>query len=391
MVNVQTKVAKPPLFYGIIVFVFKESMSCLWRTIMYDIAIVGGGPAGSTLARFLGRKYRILLLERRTFREPIYSASQKCCGGLIAPDAQKMLASFGLGIPKSVILSPQLFAVRTIDLNNALERYYQRYYINIDREEFDKWLESIIPSEVNVINGCVYKSHQEREDHVLLKYAVDGKEYEEKAGILVGADGAFSKVRRSSFSGQPCPKQYISIQEWFETGDNLNYYGAIFDDEITDFYSWTIPKEDYLILGTALTPDHNAYGKFELLKTKLKKYGYDFSRSVRKNGAFLLRPERKSQICTGRGRIALVGEAAGFISPSSAEGLSYAFKSSLALARAIKDGFEHWYELYNKNTVSLKRNITLKNLKSPVMYNGFLRNIAMRSGLMSISLESVEY
>ena len=60
---------------------------------MYDIAIVGGGPAGATLARLTGNQYRVLLLEKRTFQEPLYGGLQKCCGGLIAPDAQKMLAS----------------------------------------------------------------------------------------------------------------------------------------------------------------------------------------------------------------------------------------------------------------------------------------------------------
>lgn len=113
---------------------------------MYDIVIVGGGPAGSTLARLIGNQYRVLLLEKRTFQEPLYKGLQKCCGGLLDPDAQKMLASFGLGLPKSVIVSPQMFAVRTIDNDNSIERYYQRHYINVDREAFDKWLISLIPS-----------------------------------------------------------------------------------------------------------------------------------------------------------------------------------------------------------------------------------------------------
>lgn len=356
---------------------------------MYDIAIVGGGPAGATLARMLGNKYKILLLEKRTFKEPLYNASQKCCGGLIAPDAQKMLAIFELGIPKSVILSPQLFAVRTIDVKNSLERYYQRHYINIDREEFDKWLNSIVPSAVNMVNGCVYKCHEVRDNIVYLKYSIGGKEYVEKAKLLIGADGAFSRVRRFSFPDYPLPKLYISVQEWFKTTENLNYYGAIFDDEITDFYSWTIPKENYLILGTALKPNNNTHKKFQQLKEKLKRYGYNFNTSVMKNGAYLLRPERTSQICVGKGKIALVGEAAGFISPSSAEGLSYAFRSSLALAKALNNDIGDWHSLYRKNLALLMRNITFKNLKSPVMYNNFLRKIVMKSGIMSIYLENI--
>ncbi len=353
---------------------------------MYDIAIIGGGPAGATLARLIGRKYKVLLLERRTFQGPLYAGVQKCCGGLIAPDAQKMLAVFGLGIPKSVILSPQMFSVRTIDIDNALERYYQRHYINIDREEFDKWLHSLIPSQVEIVPGSIYRGHEERTDCVKIKYSRDGKNLEAQAKILVGADGAFSRVRRSSFPQPVFPKRYLAIQEWFKTTTNVNYYGAIFDSEITDFYSWTIPKENCLILGSALAPDSDAHRKFALLKKKLESYGFEFNQSIRKNGTYLLRPSKAGQICIGQDRVGLIGEAAGFISPSSAEGLSYAFRSALALGEALSHGIESWHGLYKKNAGPLFENIILKNLKSPFMYNRILRACVMKTGFASIDL-----
>jgi hypothetical protein len=57
-----------------------------------------------------------------------------------------MIAKLGLGIPKDVLVDPQLFAVRAIDLTNHLERLYQRFYFNMDREKFDRWLVSLLPS-----------------------------------------------------------------------------------------------------------------------------------------------------------------------------------------------------------------------------------------------------
>ena len=99
-------------------------------------------------------------------------------------------------------------------------------------------------------------------------------------------------------------------------------------------------------------------------------------------------PQNRNQICIGKNRIALVGEAAGFISPSSAEGMSYAFKSSLALARAFDSGLEGYREAYGRNLDSLMMNITLKNLKSPAMYNNHLRKFIMKSGLLSIEVET---
>ncbi len=355
---------------------------------MFDIIIVGGGPAGSTLARLLGKKYKVLLLEKRSFNEK-KTGPVKCCGGLIAPDAQLMLAKFGLGIPKSVLLSPQLFAVRTIDLDNYLERYYQRHYINVDREKFDEWLEEIIPPEVKMINNCIYKSFGIKDDRVVVKYSYKSREYEAEAKLLVGADGAFSKVRRQAFNLFPSPKLYISIQEWFKTNSNSDYYGAIFDSEITDFYSWTIPKEDYLILGSALKPNDKAKQKFELLKHKLQKYGFRFDKSIKVNGAYIYRPLNNKQICIGNKRIALVGEAAGFISPSSAEGFSYAFKSSLALVKALNNGINEYHKQYYKNLKPLMSNILLKNIKSPAMYNNFLRKLIMKTNILSLEPEKV--
>jgi geranylgeranyl diphosphate/geranylgeranyl-bacteriochlorophyllide a reductase len=353
---------------------------------MYDLAIIGGGPAGATLARLVGNNFKVLLLERRTFQEPLYQVPQKCCGGLIDPDAQKMLASFKLGLPKSVILSPQMFAVRTIDIDNSTERYYQRHYINTDREAFDKWLLSLVPPTVEVVKGGLYRSHEVLKDSVIIRFSKEGKNFELKAKYLIGADGAFSRVRRNSFPDHSFPRKYVAIQEWFKTRQNVNYYSAIFDSEITDFYSWIIPKENFLIVGSALLPDGNAHKRFNLLKLKIKDHGFELNHSIRKNGAYLLRPLESKQICTGRGRVGLIGEAAGFISPSSAEGISYAFKSALTLSKAIFQDIERSLELYDSNTGSLRRNVLLKTLKLPFMYNKNIRRLIIKSGVKSIDV-----
>lgn len=99
---------------------------------MYDIAIVGAGPAGSMLARLIGQRHRVLLVEKRPLDGPQKPSLGKCCGGLLAPDAQRVLSRLGLGLPKSVLQDPQLFVVRAIDVPHGLERYYQRHYINMD-------------------------------------------------------------------------------------------------------------------------------------------------------------------------------------------------------------------------------------------------------------------
>ena len=127
---------------------------------MYDIAIIGAGPAGATLARLLPANYKVLLIDKRQITNPSGNTSIKCCGGLLAPDAQAMLSRMGLGLPKSVLVGPQIFVVRVIDIQRKLERYYQRYYINMDRGKFDQWLLSMIAANVELRLGWRLKSYR---------------------------------------------------------------------------------------------------------------------------------------------------------------------------------------------------------------------------------------
>lgn len=355
------------------------------RGIMYDIIIIGAGPAGANLARLIADKYKVLIIDKRDLNNTNpENHLNKCCGGLLAPDAQKMLAKLGLGIPKSILVDPQLFAVRTIDLTNKLERLYQRFYFNLDREKFDRWLVSLIPSSVEKSFNSVFKSFTQVSDGYEVSYINNGKLITVSTKAIIGADGALSRIRPSICNNINTPTQYISIQEWFEYSSPMPYFTAIFDEEISDFYSWIIPKENCLLLGTALTPKDQPWEKYYKLKDKLKDYGFSFDNKIKTEGAFIFRPQKTSQLFFGKDNIALVGEAAGAISPSSAEGISYALKSSLYLAQSLENGIDGFINRYKTNAKDIKLNILMKNLKSPAMYNSGLRKVAMKTGLLSI-------
>ena len=80
---------------------------------MFDVAIAGAGPAGATLARLIGKSYRVLLIDKRHFQEPSEGfACEKCCGGLLAPDAQRMLSKLALrrAIMQSGLQSVTMYA-----------------------------------------------------------------------------------------------------------------------------------------------------------------------------------------------------------------------------------------------------------------------------------------
>ena len=355
----------------------------------YDITIIGAGPAGSTLARTLGKKYKVLLVDKRPLdKEP--TKLIKNCGGLIAPDAQKALATFGLSIPKSVLVSPQTFFVESIDFDNDLVRDYQRHYINVDRESYDRWLVTLCENSCEQLFSTRYRGATRVDDKYVVKLLQNSEIIEVSTDIIVGADGANSKVKKE-FIGEleHEPKKYISIQEWFPNDKNVNHFVAMFDKEISDFYSWIIPKDNGIIFGSAVEEGKSAQKYHDLQKEKLKKHGYDLSEPIKREGCHLVRPLSSKDVCFGKDSVALIGEASGLVSPTSAEGISYAMLSGDALGRAILEDKENFLELYERNGKPLKKNIDSKMRKYPIMYNQTIRKMVFKLGVGAIEVKSV--
>jgi flavin-dependent dehydrogenase len=352
------------------------------NSIIYDIAVVGAGPAGAVFLRELACTHsdlKIALIDGQT------QNSTKPCGGLLAPDAQKLLARFDLVLPKSILEDPQIFAVETIDVDQKIIRYYQRHYLNMDRQAFDKWLISLVPSHVEIHKGRCIRIKEEK-GYYSVTVKQDGKENYINTRAIVGADGGGSIVRRSFFT--PMDIQYVAIQQWFENeGQRLPYYSCIFDEKTSDSCSWTIHKGKYIIFGGAFEKKGCRLA-FEKQKARLENFlGNSFGTAVKTEACLVSSPRKMKDFCIGKGRVFLLGEAAGFISASSFEGLSYAMHSGKILADAFIEGksYEDVQTIYRKNTQSLRLKLRIKSVKRALLFNPFIRNMIMRSGIQSIS------
>lgn len=342
----------------------------------YDIVIVGAGPAGSVFAREIKRsrpELSVAVINGQT-RE-----SAKVCGGLLAPDAQKLLARFDMTLPKSVLSDPQIFAVETIDLVTKQVRYYQRHYLNMDRFAFDSWLLSLAEG-ADVICGRCTEIEGEEDGYLL---TICGEKI--RADVLVGADGANSIVRRTLFSKMRV--RYTAIQEWFEyRGQKTPYYSCIFDKETSESCSWTIHKDGYVIFGGAFDT-HGSREAYERQKKRLEDFlGEPFGKALRTEACLVSSPRGMSDFVTGKGHAFLIGEAAGFISASSFEGISSAIISAKLLADAFgeKKEVEDIQKIYRKRTKKLRFKLYIKTFKRAVLCSPFLRKIIMKSGFTAI-------
>jgi flavin-dependent dehydrogenase len=349
---------------------------------LYDIAVIGLGPAGSFFVRHISEKYKVIVIDKKAPEGE--GGFHKPCGGLLAPDAQRSLARFNITLPKEVLVSPQIFSVRTIDVKNDIVRYYQRHYINLDRHKFDQWLISKIPSHIDMHNNAVCATVSPDGDGYRVVYVENSEAREIRAKYLVGADGAASIVRRTLFKDFQI-RTYLSIQQWFSDSHDTPFYSCVFDPDLTDSYAWGLTKDNCFLFGGAFSIKTGKQD-FDALKKKLLPYGFRLDEPIKTEACLVLRPFGPRNYCYGSKNVFLIGEAAGFVSPSSLEGISYAVDSGYLLSQCFNEARQSPYWGYRRGTRKIRLRLLAKYAKRPFMYHPLMRKMIMKSGLSSISV-----
>lgn len=329
-----------------------------------DLLIIGAGPAGCSAA-IAANKERTLIVDTKSFPR------DKPCSGLLVEESFNALKK--TGIPESVFGKPERLHLRHLDLDNNISVLQKRSLGNVNRIKFDHWLLESVPTEVEIWNKTnVTKIMQG--NTIKVRVVKDGEVLTIEAKQVIGADGSISITRREL--GFTPVFTYKGEQDFIEFDDSLNECIFIYCNKLTDWYSWVLPKQTGVVeTGSALLPNTN---RDELLQILRKKTGFN-GKVIERKSWRLSQPRVPNDIQLGNSKnIYLAGEAAGFISPSTGEGISFGLRSGQALGQSLNS--ENPFRTYSDLTTDLVQEVMNKAKKARILANSkeravFLRNI----------------
>jgi len=302
----------------------------------YDVVIVGGGPAGSTCARFLTRGgARVAVVDRAEFPRV------KLCAGWLSTPIWDVLALSPRDYPRGLWpWSTCHVHYRGEDHAVSCRGWFIRRY------ELDDFLLRTSGAELHL--GTSVKAIERGDDGL---WSVAGL----RARHLVGAGGTHCPVAR--LLAPPRPRGVVGVQEHEFQSDagavartRLGRDGEpelLLHDDLRG-YSWNIPKSDWLNLGAGTVEPTEVRGAWARARDHFRAAGHvpvesaDELDHVKGHSYYLYDPAHLAGAARvdadGRGGAYLVGDSLGLAQPITAEGILPAALSGRVLAEAILAG-----------------------------------------------------
>jgi len=302
------------------------------------VAVVGGGPAGACAAETLAKGgCEAFLIERKM-------DNCKPCGGAIP---LCMVGEFDLPeeiidrkVTKMKMISP---SNRAVDVGQTLN---DKEYIGMCRREvMDDFLRRRAKSVgANLINGLFMKLEDPGIGNGAITIQYNDYEGDSKVGVpktmevdvVIGADGANSRVAKNIDAGEY--DYAIAFQERIKIPDEkMEYYKDLAemyvgDDVSPDFYGWVFPKYDHVAVGTGTVVNKTAIKTYQAAMRKRAEEKCAGGKIIRVEAHPIPEHPRPRRV---QGRVTLVGDAAGYVTKCSGEGIYFAAKSGRMAAEAV--------------------------------------------------------
>ncbi|MFE1177579.1 geranylgeranyl reductase family protein [Streptomyces sp. NPDC058773] len=289
---------------------------------VWDVVVVGAGPAGASAAHAAactGR--RVLLLEKADL--PRYKT---CGGGIIGPSRDSLPPGFDLP------LRDRVHAV-TFSLNGRLTRTRRAksmLFGLINRPEFDERLvESAKDAGATVRTGVTVSRVEQHGVEVPDRRTVAvvlGSGEVVLARAVIGADGSAGRI--GAHVGVKLDQVDLGLEAEIPVPPPVaeDWAGRVLIDwgPIPGSYGWVFPKGDTLTVGVISARGEGAATK-RYLEDFIGRLGLaGFEPSVSSGHLTRCRAEDSP---LSRGRVLVCGDAAGLLEPWTREGISFALRS----------------------------------------------------------------
>ncbi len=232
-------------------------------------------------------------------------------------------------VPESIASSPRTVNFRYHDWDRTIRKVTTLEFLNVSRAGFDEWLLGLLPDTVEVMSRTALTHFVEDAERVTANLQSSGVTLTVTADLLIGADGARSQVRRTL--GIRESASYVTLQDFIAISEPIEpYFDCIYMRDIGDefAYAYIVPKGDVALIGSVFYPrTKRPWEKQDQVVATIRERVPQLGHQVGRESAAALYLRSPEDILPGHGRVLLAGEAGGFMSPSSGEGISYALRT----------------------------------------------------------------
>ena len=314
-----------------------------------DVIVIGAGPAGSTTASLLAEHgLDVLLLDKSEFPR------DKTCGDALSPRALKVLERLGLREPvenagnkiSDMLVSGPDGSSTTIPV--PPQPGFPNYSVVIKRRMLDQLLQEQAVRSGAQFQGGFHVIRVERTANAAIIHGGNASHrHHLQTRAVVLAVGANMALLRSLDLLPTKPDVSLAARGYYDGIQDLDQKLQFrFDGIPLPGYGWVFPVTDHqanIGAGYSTNSIYTFNSPTEAVRSFITntpiKGGLHTARLIEPIKGFPLRTDFHRSP-THRGRLVLVGEAAGLVNPFTGEGIDYALESAELAAAALASAFD---------------------------------------------------